>query len=248
MITRSLSAISFANKPRGGRRLIYRNLIDLREPTAGNRPRRKRRDRGALRYGHLYKSSDPDGPWELFQNTFVGSAPQPKFKATFAHLRATAGASAHRALNNLFVAAGRPGAPAEPILLVPPPPAPPTVSDGNAYFRVGTDGGPLFRELPGDEFFPGLAELREHTGFERHGSIEGDPGLRRLGADGALRPTDDLRLTEGGPGSTAGVELPLELRPEDPFYVPDSPSVGAFRGDERLRVGVDGEHVFPSAN
>ena len=115
VITRSLSAISFAGGARAGPHYIYRNLIDLRWPTAGNRPRHKD-DTLALRYGHLYKSNAPDGPWELFQNTFVVSSPQPKLKATFTHLRPVKGAPEHRALNNVFVAARRPGAPLQPIL------------------------------------------------------------------------------------------------------------------------------------
>ena len=74
-------------------------------------------------------------------------------------------------------------------------------------------------------------------GYE-HDGIQGAPGFRRLGED-------DFRLTPG-PASTHGVPLQDPLADRDPWDVPDSPSIGAFRADERrLEVGVDGRHVVP---
>jgi hypothetical protein len=233
VITRSLSAISFAGGAQAGPHYIYRNLIDLRRPTAGNRPRHAG-DARALRYGHLYKTNAADGPWELFQNTFLVSSPQPKLRASFTHLRVK-GASTHRALNNVFVAARRPGAELQPILLVPAP-TPATVSDGNAYFRLGGGREKLYRLLP-KQFVDDLGPLQA-LGYERDG-IDGDPGFRRLDAD-------DFRLKQGGRAAAAGVELDDRLPDLDPWDVADSPSIGAYRADERrLRVGVDGRRLFP---
>ena len=74
VISRSLSAISLAGEKAEGNYFIFRNLIDLRQPIAGNRPRKAEDTTRAMRYGHLYKSTLPDGPWELFQNTLLVSA------------------------------------------------------------------------------------------------------------------------------------------------------------------------------
>jgi hypothetical protein len=42
------------------------------------------------------------------------------------------------------------------------------------------------------------------------------------------------------------VELDDRLPDLDPWDVADSPSIGAYRADERrLRVGVDGRRLFP---
>lgn len=70
VIQQTLSAISVAGVRVGGPRYIYRNIVDLRLPTAGFRPRNAI-DRDVWRYGSMFKSNLPDGPYDLFQNTFI---------------------------------------------------------------------------------------------------------------------------------------------------------------------------------
>jgi hypothetical protein len=245
VITRSLSALSFADTKARGPYSIYRNLIDLRRPTAGNRPRGNGMG-SPLRYGHLYKSNPPDGPWELFQNTFILSAQlKEKFDAAFTHFADTGNPALHRALNNVFVAASRPEEPVGAIVLIPPRPTPLAVTDGNAYFRIGAGNNQLYRLLPSLEFRDRLEQVQDETGYELN-ATEGDPGFRRLGADGLSDPTDDLRLTTDGQAATHGVDLPDALAERDRWDVPGRPSIGAYPpGDRRLRVGVNGRRVFP---
>src|SRR5262249_44272589 len=81
VITQTLSAISFAGYGSAGLWQIYRNLIDLRSPTAGYRPRNIAFNRAFVwRLGRPFKDHEAqsdadgphsDGPYNLFQNTFI---------------------------------------------------------------------------------------------------------------------------------------------------------------------------------
>jgi hypothetical protein len=240
VITRSLSAVSFAGVVRGGPRRVYRNLIDLRQPTAGNRPRMAH-DTGALRYGHLFKSNPPDGPLDLFQNTILVSS-QSKLQGFF-QLRPTRDSARRRSLNNIFVGVRRPGAAAQPILAAWPR-TPQMVSDGNAYFRVGIDDDRVYRTIDPERYFQHIWQLLQATGYEQHGS-EGPPGFRSLVVGRLPRATDDFRLAPS-PVSHAGIPLPPPLDGIDPFDRPDFPSPGAYGADgSRLLVGVEGRRMFP---
>lgn len=101
VINKTLSPISFAGTQVGGPRYIYRNLVDVRSPTAGFRPRFTG-DKAVWRYGNTFKINPPDGPYDLFQNTFL--VYDQEGQAAYLHFRDTTGIHRRRSLNNIFVA------------------------------------------------------------------------------------------------------------------------------------------------
>jgi hypothetical protein len=265
VIEKTLSSISFAGAHEEGRWSIYRNLIDLRRPTAGYRPRRPG-DQEVWRYGHFPKSSNnpPDGPYDLFQNTFLVYAQEAQ--ASFMHYRTTTGPHARRSLNNLFLAVN-PDAAADRAITFLPSPSFPGPTDGNTYYRIGAATAPLVRYLaytyngvgyPGGSFAT-LETLRASPlftqsqsqyapGYEAN-SLEADPQFRRIGADGLFRATDDLRLGDTSPAIGAGVTLPTDLQALDPFApASGNPDMGCYPyGSGPLRVGVDGRRSYPAS-
>jgi hypothetical protein len=71
VFTQCLMAISYGNKQNvSGQCSVFRNLIDLRRPTAGIRPRSVG-DKDVWRQGAFYKSNKADGPLDLFHNTAI---------------------------------------------------------------------------------------------------------------------------------------------------------------------------------
>lgn len=250
---------------------IYRNLIDVRAPTAGHRPRHPG-DRDVWRYGNTFKSNGVDGPYDLFHNTFLVYAQGGQ--ASYLHYRSTGGPYPRRSFNNIFVAVN-PDADSDRSITFLPTPSFPGPTDGNLYYRRGVATRPLFRYLAYDYqggTFPGgtfdcvsLSDCRTalhgsqfffHSqgqyapGFEAH-SIEADPQFVSLGADGRFRASDDLRLTSTSAARAAGIMLPDDLFVLDAQIVPPTgtaPDIGAFPyGSERLAVGVDGRRSYPSA-
>jgi hypothetical protein len=146
VIVKTLSAISFAGARDDGKWYIYRNLIDLRRPTAGFRPRRPG-DKEVWRYGHFPKSSPPDGPYDLFQNTFLVYAQREQ--ASFMHYRSTdvkSGNHPRSSFNNIFVAVN-PEPESDRSITFLPSPSFPGPTDGNVYYRIGFATKPLFRYL-----------------------------------------------------------------------------------------------------
>jgi hypothetical protein len=264
VIARCLSAISFAGNLVGGQVAIYRNLIDLRRPTAGYRPRNPGETK-VFRFGHLYKSNGVDGPLALFRNTCLvlgsGSAGQ----ASYTHYRNADGPHARRSFNNIFIAVN-PDSDSDQSITIVPPPSFPGPTDGNCYFRFGAAGKPLLRFL-GYAFgnqnfragtFLGLAELKKSElfrqsmgqyppGFEAH-SIDVEPLFRLIAADGNPQETDDLRLQPKSPARKHGVDLPADLAAFDPGVSPSaSRDIGCFPfGSTELEVGVDGRRQFPA--
>jgi hypothetical protein len=265
VMAKTLSPISFAGEKVAGPFYIYRNLVDVRAPTAGHRPRRPG-DRDVWRYGNTFKSNGIDGPYALFQNTFLvyGQGGQ----SSYLHYRSMGGANLRRSFNNIFVAVNPDGDSDRTIAFLPTPSFPgPT--DGNLYHRMGQATRPLFRYLgytfQGGTFtggsFESLADLRTGPkpfftqsktqyapGYEAN-SIEADPQFLNIGSDGRFRPTDDLRLGSTSPARGAGVVLPADLLALDNQVVPPSggaPDIGALPfGSEGLSVGVDGRRSFP---
>src|SRR5262249_37226788 len=144
VIVKTLSPISFAGEKVAGPFYIYRNLIDVRAPTAGFRPRRLG-DRDVWRYGNTFKSNGADGQYALFHNTFLVYAQDGQ--ASYLHYRGLGGGNLRRSFNNIFVAVNPDGTFDRAITFLPSPSFPgPT--DGNLYFRKGPSGGrPLFRYL-----------------------------------------------------------------------------------------------------
>ena len=138
VITRCLSPISMAIKEfTAGPWFIYRNLIDLRAPTAGHRPRFVG-DTAVFRFGNAFKSNEtaaPDGPHDVFHNTFLVADQQDD--AAYLHYLSDLSPHLRRSFNNIFVAVNPSTASDRAITFVPPPSFPgPT--DGNLYHRFGT--------------------------------------------------------------------------------------------------------------
>lgn len=267
LIEQSLSAISMAGTPTdvGGARYIYRNVIDLREPTAGIRPRNAN-ERDVWRYGHLFKSNGVDGPLDLFHNTFI--VKNQDEQASYLHLDSRLQVHPRRSLDNIFVAVN--GDPlADKAITYLPDPNGPFATDGNDYFRVGYVSRHPYRHLaydcgrsapcPAGTFAslggPALPALRQSAyfqdsrrggrpGFEASG-LEVDPQFESLTPDESPQPTDDFRLSSGSPLRGLAVELPADLAEIDPYHgLPGGTDIGALpHGSDPLRVGIGGRRV-----
>jgi hypothetical protein len=270
VILKTLSAISFAGQGVGDERVvggpfyIYRNLVDLREPTAGFRPR-YRGDLDVWRYGSTFKSNGEDGPYALFHNTFLvyGQGGH----ASYMHFHNLHGSHLRRAFNNIFVAVDPDVTSDRPITIIPSPVFP-AQTDGNAYHRIGATASPSYRVLPyssGQNSFPGgysdcltgcpnslvgsrlfeQSKSQYAPGYEAH-SIEADPQFQRIGADGMFRKSDDLRLRSASPALRAGIALPDDLGALDDPTLAGAPEAGFSRfGGDPLHVGVDGRRSYP---
>jgi hypothetical protein len=264
VIVRTLSPISFAGNRVAGPFYIYRNLVDVRAPTAGFRPRRPG-DLDIWRYGNTFKSNGTDGPYALFQNTFLVFAQEGQ--ASYLHYRGLGGGNLRRSFNNIFVAVN-PAETFDRAIAFLPTPSFPGPTDGNLYFKKGVSGGhPLFRylryQLPGQPEIDGgsfatLAALYASAFFEQSktqyapgyeaNSVEGDPLFLRFGSDGRYRDSDDLRLGALSPARNAGITLPSDLGALDAAIVPPAgaPDIGAFPyNGAALAVGVDGRRLYP---
>jgi hypothetical protein len=147
VILRTLSPISFAGGQDGGHQYIYRNLIDVRAPTAGIRPKFTG-DQDVWRFGNTFKSNSPDGPYDVFQNTFLVYDQQGQ--ASYLHYRNMQDLAARRSFNNVFVAVN-PNPESDAAITFVPTPAFPGPTDGNNYHRIGQTTAPPYRFL-GYEF------------------------------------------------------------------------------------------------
>jgi hypothetical protein len=165
VITRTLSAISFAGSNSAGPWQIYRNLIDLRQPTAGYRPRHVGFNGAyAWRYGRPFKSEEnppsmggvprSDGPYDVFQNTFIvgwqaaraGDGPQyPQllFDQFRGHQEPR---GQRRSLNNIFVVLNREPDRAGALAFLPSADFPADMN-GNLYYQHGFTRWRLFYVL-----------------------------------------------------------------------------------------------------
>lgn len=265
VITQCLSAISFAGEKVSGPWFIYRNLIDLRSPTAGKRPKFPG-DKDVFRFGHLYKGNPPDGALHLFQNTFLVLSVDDQ--ASYRHYRATdtkpEETFPRHSFNNIFVAVN-PTPDFDKAISFVPSPSFPGPTDGHCYFRIGFAERPLLRFLAykfnGQCFkkgeFETLDELKDSLLFEQSktqyapgyeaNSVEVDPQFRQIGAAGSVQETDDLRLRSSSPLRKKGIVLPSELKSLDPFApTQGKPDIGCYPLDSSgLSVGVDGRRRFP---
>jgi hypothetical protein len=262
VITRTLTGFSIASDNQSTQWFVYRNLIDQGGRTPGFRPRRPG-DTDVFRFGQLYKTTgDTFGPNDLFQNTVLTHDQDEH--ASFLHYATTTGPHRRRSFNNLFVAVN-PTAEADHAITFVPSPAFPGPTDGNLYHRIGFAANDPFRHVAykfeGENFgngtFSDLQELQDSRlfeqsktqyppGYEKNSRLA-DPQFRQIGADGAFRETDDLRLGELSPALGAGIPLPEDLRALDPFQ-PETgnPEIGCYPKEaEPLRVGVDGRRSFP---
>ena len=232
VITRSLSAISFAGEARAGRT----TSTGTSSTSAGRPPATGRASAGdaprAGATGISTRATVRTGRGSCSRTRSSCPRSRQKFKAAFTHFRDVEGTSLHRALNNVFVAVRRPGAPRRAILLIP---------RGRPWLVERWQ-----RVLPhrrrGTARCTGSRRRSDAIRRSQRGSgparatswhgIEGDPGFRRLGrgrhsaAHGRFPP-------DAGAGRDAGVALPDPLRGLDPWDVPGSPSIGAYRAEER---------------
>ena len=259
VIDQVLSGLSFWGKGTGAR-YVYRNLFDLRAPTAGHRPG-ARRDRDAWRYGHPFKNTGNMGTLAFYQNTVLVSRPN---KVAFLQFSAFGNDESQIQrrwfLNNVFLVL-QPGAEFDKaISFVPPPPylalrdragQPLLRSDGNLWVRVGPRQRPLFRCAQkgrgagcGKQKFWRLSDATAAMGsFESHSRESDRPGFRR--APNLDRPGagDDLRPGPDSPALGLGVALPRDL--PDPGRRGPRPDAGAFSATQGpLRVGVDARLVY----
>jgi hypothetical protein len=260
---RVLSAITVMTDRGGnGVRYVYRNIFDLREPTAGFRPGGQNPD--TWRWGHVFKQGIASGMY-FFQNTVL----QPVVKqgkpalAHFAYIKDTPRHPLWFA-NNLVVVGGGTD---HPLSWVPDPSLlggkdasgrPLVFSDGNAWVRLSTPGhvskrkaggpAPLFRCVTAKTAtcavprWTSLDDVRG-TGFEHHSRIATDASFARMTSFEAVTAGDDLRPGAGSPALGTAVALPAELGDDagngDPA---DAGALGA--GAPPLRVGVDGRFVY----
>lgn len=264
VITQCLSAISMSGRTNSGGTYIYRNLIDLRQPTAGFRPKTENPEPlEVFRFGHLYKSTGGDGPLHLFQNTCLVT--RQRGQASYLHYKNTEGIHCRRSFNNIFIAVN-PEPDFERVISFVPSPSFEGPTDGNCYFRIGnTLNKNLFvylkYDFQGQSFkggkFKDLDALRASElfvqsktqyppGYEAC-SIDKDPKFRRIGGD-ANSPfnSDDLRLRNDSSARGQGIILPSKLKDFDPVQVEGCPDIGCYQGDDPgLHVGVDGRRHFP---
>jgi hypothetical protein len=238
---------------------IYRNLIDVRKPTTGTRPRFVG-DTAVFRFGNVFKSNEtsaPDGEHDIFHNTFLVAEQQGQ--AAYLHYRSALSPHRRRSFNNIFVAVN-PSAESDIFLTFVPPPSFPGPTDGNLYHCFGAADKEAFRSLGytfnGTDFqaakYKDLDELRSIVvsdlfeqsktqyapGYEAN-SLLTDPLFRKIAANGSFHPLDDLRLSEQSPARSAGVELPLDLQALDDAVsasddaaavpIPVSRDIGCYR-------------------
>jgi hypothetical protein len=273
-ITKCLVALSFARtglESIGGPRRVHRNLIDLREPTAGVRPRPPghlvdkddlQPHDGVYRYGQLYKGNKPDGPMDFFHNTCL--VRRQNALAGYLHFRDSAlDNGVRRSVNNIFVDVEPVGADAGYATTVLPDPGFAGPTDANCYRQLG--GGPPVRHLGWAggvaQTYPSLDAYREGQhfkasqaayppGFENSGTDK-DPQFRSIAPDGSPSTDDDLRLRDGSPAAKAGLQLtgpPTGII--DPLAQPDGPApdLGCYPpapNSPVLEVGVKGRRKFP---
>jgi hypothetical protein len=265
VVEQVLSAVSFSSrKGIAGRRFVYRNLFDLREPTAGYRP--DGTARLPWRYGHPFKTSGALGAIFFYQNDLLIARPSNQAASLFFRaLEKEATPAAPRWFLNNLVLVLTPDADSDrPVAFVPHPAyltarqpdgEPLLRSDGNLWVRHGVHGAPLFRcfsNVRGVRCPPGrlarLADLRAErlgglAGFERSSREADEPGFVRVSDLARPRPGDDLRPGPGSPARAAGVPLPAMLPGADPSEA--RPDIGAFAAaSPALRVGIDGQRRY----
>jgi hypothetical protein len=182
VVEQCLTGISFAAGVAGNGVAVYRNLFDLRRPTAGRRPQADPaapddpdNPKDPLRLGQLFKSDLPDGPLDLFHNTVV--VKDQTGRASFTHLNDAPPDNPRcpfmprRSFNNIFVVVNTVPQGLRPVSWLPNPTWP-AATDGNCYFRAGEfPNGELFRHFAYS--FPGEAEV-SGAGFSTLEELRGD--------------------------------------------------------------------------
>jgi hypothetical protein len=251
LIRQVLSAFSFSGNQIGGMRSIYRNVVDLRDPTAGYRPRggtSLRREISPWRYGHLMKHGSAIGPHQVFQNTILVNTRQKSQSAFngFNSLPASLNGPFHPRsfVNNVFVQFAYPDADLAASVFpsvtqlgsLMPDGSHAFQSKGNLWDSRGSSF-PLMYCVTRVKLADGSWDRCLHRTFEtlsllqtspdyaaagwEQGSRQGDSRFEWIEADGAGRENDSLRLRPDSPARGAGIALPPELRALDPFAPAD---------------------------
>jgi hypothetical protein len=257
-----LMALSVATDSATGNVYLHRNLIDLRQPTAGNRPAPDPglvapEDRPVMRFGNMFKSNTPDPEVNVFHNTVLIVQEQ---GSSYNLFRSYDGASARRAYNNILVGIDDSGA-SGPALAWLPRLTDQADTDGNCYFGIARTSPTLLRVRPANggtaSSFDSISEL--HTspfftqsqaahppGFEAHGTDQ-NPRLRRYWLPPHFPLIEDLRLAAGSPAKNGGVPLTGILREIDGNPAAGQrPDIGCYPfGSPPMSVGVDGLRRFP---
>ncbi len=242
VVRRSMQAMAFTGNTPEGTRFIYRNIIDLREPTRSFRPDSSEGGTDAWRVLFLAKMGKA-GPFSAYQNTFL-------FRRTDTITSGTSFPNPEhprQLFNNIFVGMD-PDAP----IVSGMSPEYPAQRDGNIFFRPGrtapSDLFPGFADLPAFRASPDFAASKQWypPGWEAV-SQETDPKFASF--RGEVSRTEDLRLNKDSPARGAGIVLPEDL--DDPLRPSDGrrPDAGALPfGSDPLKVGRHGRYAFPGEN
>jgi hypothetical protein len=271
VMTQCLTALSFAATETLGPVYLYGNLIDLRRPTLGIRPKTAGSPAtDSLRQGHFFKDGVDEGVIELFHNTCIVLDPGAKVDnpdgltdAGYSYfINLGANSEPRRAFNNILVAVYTDPAHLRPIAFLAPAVFD-TQSDGNTYFRLpaGPAGSIRFLVLKRvhniveeDGAYATLSDYRRDQwpptgagGYEAN-SLVGDPRFNAFDtATGRPRRGDDFRLHQNSPAREDLADMPQELADmyEDATgFKPVVRGCYPFTG-ARLQVGVDGRRIFP---
>jgi hypothetical protein len=266
VITQCLTALSFAAKDPAGQVRIFRNLIDIRQPTLGTRPGHP--GDNPFRQGQLYKDSNElEGPFDLWHNTCLvlnaGATTDVDGQlalnvAGFNHYKRFEDkdhnvACRRRAYNNIFVAAYPFQGIIKPIAFLPPNTFQgPT--DGNTYHRVGPQDPNQDRfEVTGDSAtYPDISDYNQvHKPWEDSGRRENPEFVSFDHCDGYPHPDDDLRLQDGSPAKNKAIPMPADMANTERtaggilawFFGHDR---GCYWASwDRMWVGVGGLERFP---
>jgi len=260
VIEQSLTGISFAGEKFPGNGVsVYRNLFDLRRPTAGIRPRPPaaggEQEDGPLRLGQFFKGGCPDGPLDLFHNTIL--VKDQTSVSSFTHFRDYHGESSRRSFNNIFVAINTVPQPERPIGWLPNPIWPATIT-GNCYYRTDVSNDVVLLQH-GEYNFPGVVMTVPAQRFSSLDALRGgdppppppsdifthseivhppgfevssiaeDPRFRHFDPSQNGVSGDDFRLRWDSPARQHGVVLPHELRALDNASPEERPDIGCFR-------------------
>lgn len=260
VITQVLSAISFAGGDTARHWYIYRNLVDLRKPTAGYRPKHTGFDKDSVwRGGMPFKSNGIDGPFDVFQNTFI--VPFRKTETNdhpFSQLQTNhLSIFPRRSFNNIFVIVNH-YTDKDMGMAYLPQRTFPAVIKNNLYYIKGFGVNMFYMSLGGgsNETFKcdgvidcyGKWKTKEYfttTKFEENSLFLRDPKFRSWSTEPAN--TDDFRLKPGSPAIRAGEYLPADLKLLDPPLILVKPDIGCYQSGlgAGLQVGVRGRKHYP---
>ncbi len=245
---------------------VHRNLVDLRRPTLGRRPKPGQTDGGVdedavLRLGNFFKGRGSDPDLAVLHNTIVIRQSQGVRHNLFVEYD---GQSRRRVFNNIFVGIDNTGHPDRPLAYLPGS-ADNAAADGNCYWGIDRVPRTLLHvrdPQPGEEASFGAlgaaylasnyfhnTRLAHGTGYEVDGTTD-NPRLRRFWGPPHFPLVEDLRPLEGGSAEHGGVALvDQDLRDlEGNPPAGPAPDAGCYPVNAPpMHVGVDGLRVFPSS-